>query len=276
MLETLITAASIVISAWLIAWRIGREYRNGLGLQRERAREQLRLEIFKEFQTSMRAASDAVLSADTAARTIALDFIVQRSLIELGAIPEPSKKRALDFADYNSAACKAVSSLIHVIETYEIVNPELKIFQKAFGSGLHDAREAFQPFFNELLKFLPVDVPEHKVQELGTRTITRPAPNKSQLQQLESLAERYANALLEISCYIYDLRVEAQNILLGKLFEQRVRSRQPLDPKHVAITTEPEKVRDLERYFDEKTEWGKTKKRTEQAVMTDTTKTKSS
>lgn len=275
MIESLITAAGIVIGAWLIVWRIGREYRIGLELQRERAREQLRLEIFKEFEKRMQTASEAEAHAASAASTLSLDFIGQRSQIKLGITPDPIKLRASDFADHNSAASTSVTSLIQVIETYEIVNPELKIFQMAFGSALHDMREAFQPFYIELLKYLPVDVPEHRVEELGTNTIALPLPNDSQLEHLKSLANSYADAVFEIGCYIYDLRVETQNIFLGELFEHRVQPRQPLDPSRVVITTKPERVRELERHSEARTEWGKTKKEAEKVAIEDISKAKS-
>lgn len=275
MVQSLITTAAIVIGAWLIVWRIGREYRNGLELQRERGREQLRLQIFKQFEKRMQTASEAEAHAGSAASTISLAFISQRSQIESGITPDPINLRASDFADRNSAASTSVTSLIQVIETYEIVNPEVKIFQMAFVSALHDMNEAFRPFYTELLKYLPVDVPEHRVEELGTNTIALPLPNDSQLEQLISLANSYADALLEVGCYIYDLRVETQNIFLGKLFEHRVQPRQPLDPRRVVIVTEPAKVRELERHFEECTEWGKAGKEAEKVVMEKVTKAKS-
>lgn len=275
MFENFINILGIAIAASLIIWQIGRQYRNGRELQRENAREQLRLEIFKEFEKCIQAASEAEVHAASAASTISLHFIAQRSQIQMGITPEPSKKRALDFLNLKSSVTTSIISLIHVIETYEIVNPEIKIFQIAFGSALHDMNEAFQPFYTELLKYLPVDVPEHRIEELGTETITLSLPNDSQLEQLESLANSYAGALLEIGSYMHDLRIETQNIFLGKLFDHRVKPRQPLDPSYIVITTKPEKVRELERYFEEHTGWGKAKKEAEQTAMEDITKVKS-
>lgn len=275
MVQSLITTAAIVIGALLIVWRIGREYRNGLELQRERGREQLRLQIFKQFEKRMQAVSEAEAHAASTASTVSLHFIALRSQTRMGIAPEPRKKGALDFLNRKSAVARSIISLIQVIETYEIVNPELKIFQTAFGSALHDMNEAFQLFYMELLKYLPVDVPEHRVEELGTNTIALPLPNDSELEQLTSLANSYADALLEIGCYIHDLRIETQNIFLGKLFEHRVQPRQPLDPRRVVIMTEPAKVRELERHFEECTEWGKANKEAEQTFLEDIKKTKS-
>ena len=71
---------------------------------------------------------------------------------------------------------------------------------------------------------------------------------------------------MEAGCYVYDLAREAQNIFLGDIFSNRIPLRKPIDPKYIVISTEPEEVAKLKKYFLEETEWGKDQKRVENAI----------
>ena len=84
--------------------------------------------------------------------------------------------------------------------------------------------------------------------------------------QLKKLADHYKEAMDEIGCYIHDLTIESQNNLLSDLFERRVPPRQPIDPRHKVINTDPGKIEQLLHYFENETPWGKAKGATEAEV----------
>jgi hypothetical protein len=67
--------------------------------------------------------------------------------------------------------------------------------------------------------------------------------------------------------YLYDLNVEIQNTLLINLFPNKAPRRVPLDPKFKVISTEPNEIDSLRKYFEEETDWGKKKKQAEQDVL---------
>ena len=67
----------------------------------------------------------------------------------------------------------------------------------------------------------------------------------------------------DIGSYVHDLTIESQNNLLSGLFERRVPQRQPLDPSFKVISTDPAKVKELLRYFENETSWGKAKREAE-------------
>jgi hypothetical protein len=158
-------------------------------------------------------------------------------------------------SEYNAKVQEAVVNLFKTLESYDIITPNLGIFRIALSSASHDLNNAFTLLFSELLRFLPVDVPEDRVKELGI--IEPPMPTQDQLETIEHLADQYYKATVDVGCYLYDLSVEAQNILLGKLFGHRLSPRQPSDPKIKVISTDADRVKELKKYFQEETEWGR-------------------
>jgi hypothetical protein len=105
--------------------------------------------------------------------------------------------------------------------------------------------------------------------ELAVRIIPRDGdtwwpPDDRTARQLHELGQTLLDALTTFSCYIHDFRVEMQNLLLGELFEQKLPPRQPVDPKMVVI--EFERHKELARYFETETAWGREKSRAEADV----------
>lgn len=63
-----------------------------------------------------------------------------------------------------------------------------------------------------------------------------------------------------------DFRKEIQNLLLSKTFERKLKSREPLDPKYFAISTDDIRIKELENYFEKESAWGKNKQTVEDEV----------
>ena len=62
--------------------------------------------------------------------------------------------------------------------------------------------------------------------------------------------------MMQFECYLYDLRREAQNELLGHLFPHRLAPRQPTDADLKVLTLGDSE--ELIRYFENETEWART------------------
>lgn len=244
-LGSLVQLVAIVVGAFLIKWQV-----------RENAREKLKLQVYEAIKTHIEFVSGSITNAGIYALNIPGLFKGHQARIELG-IPSPIKGRASVFSEYDSKVRLSLTDLFKTLESYDIITPNLGIFRIALSSASHDLHNAFTPLFSELLRFLPVDVPEDRVKEVGTKIIEPPTPTQPQLEAIEHLAHQYYKVTVDIGSYLYDLSVEAQNILLGKLFGHRLPLRQPSDPKIKAITTDADRVQELKKYFQEETEWGR-------------------
>lgn len=265
-LEYVITIAGIIIGAIIVVWQMGRQHRNALLLQQENARDALRLRIFNDIEQHIKSVTDTIISVGSYALNIPCNLKAYKEQRKLGLNPAPIKERTLTFNNLRSAMDKTISRLFSIFESYEIVNPNFKIFQTALNTATYDANQAFQPLYETLLKFLPIDLPKHKTQVTDLEVIIPAIPDNEQLQHIKDLANKYFKAVFTIENYIYDLKVEIQNIFLGSLFKYKVPPRKPIDPNCKVITTEPDRIKELEKYFEEDTEWGKNKKRVGQEV----------
>ena len=105
--------------------------------------------------------------------------------------------------------------------------------------------------------------------EVGKPTIIHPPPSPEVFAGLKRLIEEYKGAMDEIGCYVQDLTTEAQNNLLHGLFDGRVPPRQPLDPRHKVISTDPERAQVLIHHFETETPWGKNQAVINADVMTE-------
>jgi len=77
-----------------------------------------------------------------------------------------------------------------------------------------------------------------------------------ELLELESLVREHIIIIAETLGYTNDLRVELQNILLGNLFDNNLKKREPLsDEIKVIITNDPKKLEELKNYFNTETNW---------------------
>ena len=262
----LITIIGIFVSASLIIWQMGRQHKNNIELQRQNNREKLKLKIYSKYRESISEASDKIGTAGTNARLIVTHFNIYVDQISKGITPLPIKYREPAFRDLHFSAINSVVNLIFVIEEFEIVNPNLKIFRTAFSYANHCMSKAFTSFQQILFEFLPFDVPPQDQEKFCTDVIVPKIPSKDDLGRISEIAQPYIDAATEASCFILDLAAEAQNIFLGDLFPHRIPHRKPIDSKYVVITTEPEEVVKLKKYFLEETEWGKDQKRIEEEV----------
>lgn len=274
LLKILIEVVSIFSGIAIIVWQISRQHRNTLQLQKENFKEKLRLEIYQELIKSINSTNTMVstLSAKSMTMPIALETYLNQ--LSLGLKPTPPRYRALEFSEASHALSKSIARLLNSFESYRIAVPKFSIFQIALNSAGYNAGDAFRPFYDKLMNYLPMDVLDSD-QRPGIPSVIVPAiPSKEELTILQDLGEKYNEALLEITSFLYDLTLEAQNILLGGLFKNRVQPRQPLDPNMIVITTDDESIKKLEKYFNEETEWGKMNKKAEADALLNISKQK--
>ena len=260
-----LTVIGIVAAAATVVWQLGRQHKSFLLLQRDNAREELKLRLHEMLTQKVRKLSSANVRATMYAYMIPLNVENYQRQLAQGLQPAPVKERAPEFSWLNTEANNALIGLIQEFEAWSIAFPGIEIFQVALNAANHDAREACVPLFSALLRVLPMDPPENAPPNMPRPLVPSPI-SKDEYEQLIKLVERYKEAMDDIGSYVHDLTIESQNNLLSGLFDRRVPLRQPLDPKLKVITTHPEKAEQLLRYFENETAWGKSKNDTETSV----------
>jgi hypothetical protein len=245
---------SLIAAAGTVVWQIRKQRRNSLALQRENAREALKLRIYETLVQRIRTLSDANIEAKMYAFGIPSAIENVQRERSAGYQPSPVKQRVPTFSDLHFNAERQLAELIVEFECWSIAFPGLNVFQVALNAAAYDVRQSFPPLFSALLPILPMDPPPGQT---GKATIIHPPPSPEVISALKRLIEKYKEAMDEIDYYISDLTIEAQNNLLHGLFETRVPPRQPLDLRHKVISTIPEKAHLLIRHFETETPWGK-------------------
>ncbi len=263
----LIQIIGITVGALLIIWQIGRQYKNNIELQRENNREKLKLEIYSDYRKTISNAQKKIISASAESQAIDGAFKFHFDQIQSSGSSFPMRPRAKNMQDVHFAATASLTDLVYLIEEFEIINPNLEIFRLAYSCAIHCLNKAFFPFHQELLEFLPCDVPLQDQARLGAEVLgPRKEVSREDLERISQRATLYNEEAWEASCYVSDLAKVAQNIFLGKLFSHTLPSRKPLDPKHIVLSIEPPKFQKLKKYFLEETEWGKEHKNAEKRV----------
>ena len=265
-----ITFLGIIVAAGVVVWQIGRQHKDSLALQRDNAREELKLRVHGLLVQRIRKLSDANVSAGMYAFMIPMTLETIQEQFARGLPPSSVRQRAIEFSRLHDEASQAVVELLWDFEAWSIAFPGLEVFRAALHSANHDAREAYFPLFNQLLIALPMDPPEDAPPEVPRPVGGLPLPLSGvEMARLKVLVDRYKWAMDDISNYVYDLTIESQNNLLSGLFEHRVPQRQPIDPRFRVISTDPVKTKELLYYFENETSWGKEKRETEARVRDD-------
>ena len=261
--------AAIVIATLMIVWQMGKQHRSSLDLQRENTRAELRADIYSTLIDGINRAASAQIDASNYVRFLPVSIRTYRDQIGLGMNPLPVKERSLEIRRRHYEMTTSVIKLLGVFESYAIAVPEFGVFHDAFNSAIHDVGQAFDPLFQGTLRILPIDAPT--AQDAGRTANDQvpvpahvPAPlTDNEFQELDQLVERYLDAASDVACYIYDLRVEAQNELLSELYpNQRAPRRQPPDPRYRVIAIE--NAEELRTYFRDETPWGRDTQRIEE------------
>lgn len=263
--EHLLTLIGIALATIMVVWQLRRQHRSSLLLQRDNAREALKLKLHELLVTRVRALSSANAKASMYAFMIPDNIENYQRQLANGIQAAPVRQRALELSRLNYEASIALTELIQEFEAWSIAFPGLKLFQTALNSANYDAQSAYGTLFSALNRSLPFDPPKDAPPEMP-RPFVPKILSTDELTDLRKLVDRYSERMNEIGAYVHDLTVEAQNNLLSNLFERHVSKRQPIDPNLKVITTEPDVAEDLLQYFENDTAWGRSKQATEADV----------
>jgi len=240
--EPVIQTVIPIIVAFIGFWGI-------LFQQNEQKKDTLKSKLHAEIEEKLELMSNAIIEPLNIPNNLSFIFSMKRA----GVVPQPYGYTPNDFIKLNSVASDSAIKLIKTIEKYEIVQPEIKIFQIALNVYLYDLTQANSALFSELCRLL-------------SQPITQQIPTQQQMELIERLYEPYKKALMDLGSVVFDFRIEIQNTLLGHLFRRKLQPRKPIDPNSIVITATPKSVAKLEKFFREETNWGRNQLETETRV----------
>jgi len=230
-----IAAAAIIVSVAAMLWQLGKQHKSSLKLQRNNAREELKLQIYERLSDKVRAFEKVQRDASSYADSILRGLESHMHAISVGAKWPETKLRADQLLDVHYKASSALTDVFVAIENWEIAFPAAELFRIAFSSANHDVEMAFHPMFFECMKVLPTDL-----GQAGTHVPALPTVEK--LEELKQKTKAYTGARSTLAMYAHDLIVEAQNLMLSKLFKGRVKRRNPIDPSCKVVTATDTKL----------------------------------
>ena len=211
----------------------------------KQARMGLKVELYREVLTAIGSQGDAE-------RDLSTKLAVLGSLIALwlrrhefgGSRPNPSTSWA-ELHDLSFKAQMEGAELVCLIEKWLIVDPRLDIFKLAFGSALHDMRQAWASLSDTLGAVVPI-VPGG------------PFPSEAPDDTLEAVGaaiQRFQNSLSKLGAWAADFQLEMQCLLLSDLFDNEPSHRVPLDPQLLVVRLDQYVM--LKAYFMQQTAWGR-------------------
>jgi|GEM_PF-7022793 len=237
------------------------QYKSALSLKKQEVINELKLKIYEGLVSQI---SD---SSSKLSKVGVVGFTLPNMILEFKSNYEKDKNTpwtGLTTESLNTefySAIDSVADLMILLERYEIVFPNLKVFRLAFSVAADEATKEFQALFEELLGFIawnssPYGNKPHHIAD------------DAKLEQIKILGSSFHDKVSILSSYVSDLGVEAQNTLLGKLFKNRVSKRVPLDPKYVVIATDKKSIEKLEKHFRDETDSGKRWKQYTEEIKT--------
>ena len=234
--DPLATMVGIIVGAYMIFVQ-----------QRHASRAELKLQLFEKLQTDLSAASSAQLSAGMWAFSAPRNLDLYLKMVSNGQKPALPQSDTRHFYELNREAGEQVSDLVILLEGYDIVSEHFELYRMALVCTARELNDAFTAMIPLLHRTLPLYPPPGT---LGQPIM--PQSSDAEREAFRAACERYWALSSNISSFIHDIKIEAQNVLLGGIFTRRVPPRDPPDKTQwVLRTDDPEHLEKLKKWFME-------------------------
>lgn len=260
-IAAVVTVVTATLGALLVVWQIGTQAGNAIRQNQHNEALKLKLDVYKELVSKSRAAAHSEVDLSSYVRGFSTSLDIVRQLGTTHAPWAIPKERPTTFIQKNTQLSDDVIELISLTERWQIIDPRIEIFRTAINVAKHDVQLAFQTYFSTALRAMPTE----NLQDGSLFPWRQPSPDL--IKEIEQLGNSFQKALLDLGSFIYDIQVEMQNLLLGELFGNKLSPRRPLDPH--ARVVQLDRWKELAEYFENETNWGREKARTEARVRQD-------
>lgn len=239
--ETLIQLVAFVVGIGVVWYQLHKQRE----LQKENHLIEMRREIYKEITDRMEQASPAGIS-------VTLDLLVglldkARMKRDETGIYQPPPMRVESIVDDFKQVQTRLFGVSGTIEKYEIVSENQPLFRRALVAKISELSNSFMP----LIFLLPYLLLSKDGINDAERLLV---PNEKELAEIQEKINQFKEVAADINGFLYDIQVEAQNILLGALFERRLEVRKPLDKRYLVLTSRDQDELEKVRAYVQKTE----------------------
>lgn len=253
-----LTVVGFIVGFGIICFQLNKQHQNSIRLHKQQFKAKIQQEIFDDISDGIYQSTNAYVNISSKLLSVAQKIDTNLFLRKEGINPKPISDRIHDFIDLHHSFGKSIVELIFILEKYVITDRIFELFSMALQSSSYDLEKYYQNVNDSLMKFLPVDVSENEQLKLGVSFIEPKQKSDNELKELKEAISNYNENLINIICYIYDLKIEAQNILLSEIFGNSVSPRKSNDREYVVVSKSTTRsLDDLEYYFMHETEWGK-------------------
>ena len=210
--QPILTLAALALGFLLLNWQLDRQHRDSLEANLRQGQDRLRLDVYKEIAERIEATSYPLAELANTPNAFVGELIVR------GETTRIASRYQSRLAPLHKEAGDPVMALVATLEIYEIALPGFAVFRQTLSDSHQRALTAYSDF---LQVAYPMAGPQ-------TDPMFDEHYNKEELHRLANVAH---DAALGVMAAIADLRIAAQNYLLGGLFpDQRVPERVPQDP----------------------------------------------
>jgi hypothetical protein len=207
--QPILSVATLILGFLLLNWQLGKQHRNALEANRRQGQDRLKLDIFKEIADRIEGTRVPL----TEFGMVPTGFVGELMLRQTSGIASHYQPQLQNLP---KEASDSVVALMATLESYEIAMPEFAVFRKELSDSLQHAMVAFGDF---VLLAAPLAGPHEHPREIE---------NRGELSRMATITMK---TTVNLTSLIWDLRVAAQNYLLGGLFpDRRVPERNPDDP----------------------------------------------
>lgn len=255
----LVIIVPLLVGVVMVIYRMERHHKDNYLLQLSNHKEELKLKVYKEISESVSYAMQSYQENQILINSLMMQY--HNCVICQDANSNPYPKiytKDTELSDAHSRMLRSLAQLMNKLAEYEIVDKNIEIFRTALASAFQLISEAYLEFQRQIFDYLPCDVSKERQEQLGVNIKHVESPAQEDLEAIEQSFNCYTEANLEGYCFVSDLSREAQNVLLGNLFNNQVPPREPSDSNYVVVTTKPEDVERLRVYFTEKDDDGLT------------------
>lgn len=219
---------SAAAAASAILFQLHLQHRSSLQLQRASSADQLRLEIYKEFSGKIAPAEEAL--GDCKHQVWSLLLNVERLVA--------GKEDRLNYVYADLAAgfdraSTAFGELVRWVERYEIAFAGFTRIKESIAVERRSLLDAYSDFNRSLT--LPL-LAEKRLRE--NQPVPGPiaaALTPEVVEAAQAMGKKYQDKIMDFVGYAWDVRVEAQNALLGPVFGRKLAPRRPTDPRVLVL-----------------------------------------
>ena len=210
--QPILTLAALALGFLLLNWQLDRQHRDSLEANIRQGQDRLRLDVYKEIAERIEATSYPLAELANTPTAFVGELIVR------GETTRIASRYQSRLAPLHKEAGDPVMALMATLEIYEIALPGFAVFRQTLSDSHQRALTAYGDF---LQVAYPIAGPQ-------TDPMFGDDYNKEELHRLANVTH---GAALGVMAAVADLRIAAQNYLLGGLFpDQRVPERVPQDP----------------------------------------------